>query len=92
MFVFAPLPGTAMTGAMCTHAGVCCIGINVDGEVFEQPERLWAAMERSMAEVLVLGGAGGDGDGVDRGGGAQAGAAANSRRTSDSASPASNIG
>lgn len=54
MFVFAPLPGTAMTGAMCTHAGTCCIGVNVDGDVFEEPDRLWAALERSLAEILGL--------------------------------------
>jgi diacylglycerol O-acyltransferase / wax synthase len=55
MFVLAPLPGTSMTGAMCTHAGICCIGINVDGEVFEQPELLWECTQRSLDEVLALG-------------------------------------
>jgi diacylglycerol O-acyltransferase len=54
MFVFAPLPGTSMTGAMCTHAGTCCIAMNVDGEVFEQSELLWECMQRSLDEVLAL--------------------------------------
>jgi hypothetical protein len=54
MFVFAPLPGTALTGAMCTHAGICCIGINVDGEVFEDTDLLWECMQRSLDEVLAL--------------------------------------
>jgi len=57
MFVFAPLPGTALTGAMCTHAGICCIGINVDGEVFAQPELLWRCMQQGLDEVLALGSA-----------------------------------
>jgi diacylglycerol O-acyltransferase / wax synthase len=55
MFVFAPLPGTVLTGAMCTHAGACCIAINVDGEVIEQPELLWSAMQASLDEILALG-------------------------------------
>jgi WS/DGAT/MGAT family acyltransferase len=54
MFVFAPLPGTALTGAMCTHAGICCIGINVDGEVFEDTSLLWECMQRSLNEILAL--------------------------------------
>jgi len=54
MFVFAPLPGTAMTGAMCTHNGICCIGINADGEVFEDLDLLWECMQRGLDEVLAL--------------------------------------
>jgi hypothetical protein len=54
MFVFAPLPGTVLTGAMCTHAGTCCIGINVDGEVFEDTELLWKCMRRGLDEILAL--------------------------------------
>jgi WS/DGAT/MGAT family acyltransferase len=56
MFVFAPLPGTSLTGAMCTHAGVCCIGMNADGEVFTDPDALWACMRRGLDEVLALSG------------------------------------
>ena len=54
MFVFAPLPGTTLTGAMCTHAGVCCIGINVDGSVIKEPELLWRFMQESLDQVLAL--------------------------------------
>jgi hypothetical protein len=54
MFVFAPLPGTALTGAMCTHAGICCIAINVDGEVFTDSELLWECMQDSLDEILAL--------------------------------------
>jgi WS/DGAT/MGAT family acyltransferase len=54
MFVFAPLPGTVLTGAMCTHVGVCCIGINVDGQVITDTDALWEDMQRSLDEVLAL--------------------------------------
>lgn len=55
MFVFAPLPGTVMTGAMCTHVGTCCIGVNVDGEVIERPELLWECVQQELDAVLALG-------------------------------------
>ena len=54
MFVFAPLPGTVLTGAMCTHAGTCCIGINVDGEVIADSDLLWDSMQASLDEILAL--------------------------------------
>jgi diacylglycerol O-acyltransferase / wax synthase len=55
MFVFGPLPGTAMCAALNSHAGTCCIGINVDGEVFEDLDGLWACMREGLDEVLALG-------------------------------------
>jgi WS/DGAT/MGAT family acyltransferase len=55
MFVLAPLPGTALTGAMCTHVGTCCIGINADGDVFRDTELLWECMQLGLDEVLALG-------------------------------------
>lgn len=55
MFVFAPLPGTALTSAMCTHCGVCCIAMNADGEVFEDLDLLWRSMQDSLDEILALG-------------------------------------
>jgi hypothetical protein len=61
MFVFPPLPGTSMTGAMCTHTGICCISINVDGEVFTDAELLWDCMRESLDEILALA-PGGSGD------------------------------
>jgi diacylglycerol O-acyltransferase len=54
MFVLAPLPGTVLTGAMCTHVGTCCIGINVDGEVFRDSELVWQCMQEGLDEVLAL--------------------------------------
>ena len=58
MFVFAPLPGTVLTGAMCTHAGTCCIAMNVDGEVITDPDLLAECMQQSLDEVLALAGDG----------------------------------
>lgn len=55
MFVFGPLPGTSMCAALCTHVGTCCIGINVDGDVFPDTEVLWECMQEGLDEVLALG-------------------------------------
>jgi diacylglycerol O-acyltransferase / wax synthase len=57
MYVFAPLPGTVLTSAMCTHCGVCCIAMNADGEVFKDPDLLWLSMQESLNEILALGSA-----------------------------------
>lgn len=55
MFVFGPLPGTSMCAALCTHEGVCCIGVNVDGDVFPDTEVLWECLQEGLDEVLALG-------------------------------------
>ncbi|BDX33453.1 diacylglycerol O-acyltransferase [Mycobacterium antarcticum] len=55
MFVFAPLPGTVLTAAMCTHRGVCCIAMNADGDVFEDLDLLWKSMQEGLDEILALG-------------------------------------
>jgi len=55
MFVFAPLPGTVLTSAMCTHCGVCCIAMNADGEVFDDLDLLWSSMQEGLDEILALG-------------------------------------
>jgi diacylglycerol O-acyltransferase / wax synthase len=56
MFVFGPLPGTSMCAALCTHEGVCCIGVNVDGDVFPDTDVLWECLQAGLDEVLALGG------------------------------------
>lgn len=55
MFVFGPLPGTSMCAALCSHVGTCCIGVNVDGDVFTDLDRLWESLQRGLDEVLALG-------------------------------------
>ena len=87
MFVFAPLPGTVMTGAMCTHMGICCIGVNVDGEVFKDAESLWSSLQSGLDEVLALGLTPGAGNRRGR-----HSSATNSVSAVSKAAPASNIG
>src|SRR5437763_16505688 len=53
-FTFGPLPGTAITAAMCSHAGTCCIGVNVDGDVFEDTDLLWSCLHEGLDEILAL--------------------------------------
>lgn len=55
MFVFGPLPGTAMCAALNSHSGTCCIGLNVDGDAFEDTDALWLSMGEGLGEVLALG-------------------------------------
>jgi hypothetical protein len=55
MFVFGPLPGTRLTAAMNSHVGTCCIGVNVDGEVFTDTELLWRCLQQGLDEILALG-------------------------------------
>lgn len=55
MFVFAPLPGTVLTSAMCTHCGTCCIAMNADGEVLDDLDLLWSCMQEGLDEILALG-------------------------------------
>jgi len=55
MFVFAPLPGVAMMTSMVSYVGTCCIGINADGQVYEDTELLWKCMREGLHEVLELG-------------------------------------
>ncbi|WP_067671439.1 wax ester/triacylglycerol synthase domain-containing protein [Nocardia miyunensis] len=54
MFVFGPLPGTSMCAALCSHLGICCIGLNVDGEVFPDTDVLWQCMQQGLDEILAL--------------------------------------
>jgi WS/DGAT/MGAT family acyltransferase len=55
MWVFGPLPGTAMCAALCTHVGTCCIAVNADGDVFTDLDLLWSSMQRGLDEILELG-------------------------------------
>jgi diacylglycerol O-acyltransferase len=55
MFVFGPLPGVSMLATLVSYNGTCCIGINCDGAVFEDPDLLWTCMQEGLDEVLELG-------------------------------------
>jgi diacylglycerol O-acyltransferase len=54
MFCYGPLPGSAMTCVLCTHNGVCCIGINCDAEAFTDTPLLFELMHDALDEVLAL--------------------------------------
>lgn len=54
MFAFGPLPGTAMYAALNSHVGTCCIGINYDGSVIEQPDLFMSDLQDGLDEVLAL--------------------------------------
>lgn len=55
LFVLPPLPGSMVMGTMCSHVGTCCIGINVDGEVFTHADLARKCLQRGLDEVLTLG-------------------------------------
>jgi WS/DGAT/MGAT family acyltransferase len=89
MFVFAPLPGTVLTGAMCTHLGTCCIGMTVDGDVVPDTDFFWECTQRGLDEVLALGRTS---EGPRPNGSRRQSAPANSRSAAPKSVPASNIG
>jgi hypothetical protein len=55
MYVFGPLPGASILATMVSYVGTCCVGINCDGAVFEDPERLWQCLREGFDEILALG-------------------------------------
>jgi WS/DGAT/MGAT family acyltransferase len=55
MYIFGPLPGVSMLSTLCSYVGTCCIGVNCDGAVYEDTERLWACLRAGLDEVLALG-------------------------------------
>lgn len=55
IYYFGPLAGSAVMSVMCSHDGTCCIGVNCDGEVFEDPAALLAGLADGLQEVLDLG-------------------------------------
>jgi diacylglycerol O-acyltransferase len=57
MYCFGPLPGTPITTVLCSYTDVAYVGITCDGDVFREPELLFASLGRGFDEVLDLGGA-----------------------------------
>lgn len=55
MWVFGPLPGTTMCASLASHAGKCCIALNVDGDTYPDTEVLWKSIQAGIDEVLDLG-------------------------------------
>ena len=58
MFVFGPVPGSAIMATLLSHQGVCCIAITTDHDAVPDPDVLRACLQEAFDEVLAVGGAG----------------------------------
>jgi diacylglycerol O-acyltransferase len=54
IYAFGPLSGTATNITLLSHAGRCCIGVNVDTASIPDPEALRRHLRGGFAEVLAL--------------------------------------
>jgi diacylglycerol O-acyltransferase len=54
IYAFGPLSGTATNITLLSHAGTCCIGVNVDTAAIPDPEDLRRGLRGGFAEVLAL--------------------------------------
>lgn len=54
IYAFGPLSGTAINVTLLSHAGTCCIGVNVDTAAIPEPEVLRTSLRDGLAEVLAL--------------------------------------
>jgi WS/DGAT/MGAT family acyltransferase len=54
MFPFGPLPGAAAMITMLSHAGTCCIGVNVDPAAVTDPGLFAQCLVEGFDEVLAL--------------------------------------
>jgi diacylglycerol O-acyltransferase len=52
MFVFGPVPGSAIMATLLSHEGTCCIGIAMDNDAVPDPDVLLACLRESFDEVL----------------------------------------
>jgi diacylglycerol O-acyltransferase / wax synthase len=53
-YPFAPLPGAAAMIALSSHAGTCCVAVNLDPAAITDPEAFREDLEAGFAEVLAL--------------------------------------
>jgi WS/DGAT/MGAT family acyltransferase len=54
MYPLGPRPGVAGMVAMITYDGTCCLGLNVDPDVFDDGDVLTRCLEEGFAEVAAL--------------------------------------
>jgi WS/DGAT/MGAT family acyltransferase len=54
IYPFGPLPGCAVMAALVSHAGTCCIGINMDPAAVTDPEGFMECQQEGLDEVLAL--------------------------------------
>lgn len=56
MFVFGPVPGSAIMATLLSHDGTCCIGVVTDQEAVPDPDVLQDCFAQGFDEVLALAG------------------------------------
>jgi diacylglycerol O-acyltransferase / wax synthase len=56
IYAFGPLPGVAVMATLVSHGGVCCVALNCDGSVIEDPAVLRTCVQDGFDEVLALAG------------------------------------
>ena len=54
MYPLGPRPGVALMAAMITYDGNCCLGLNVDAQVFTDLDVLERCLQEGFDEVLAL--------------------------------------
>ena len=54
IYAFGPLSGTATNVTLLSHAGTCCVGVNVDLAAVPEPDVLEAHLRGGFAEMLAL--------------------------------------
>ena len=54
MYPFGPRPGVAVMAALITYRDTCCLGLNVDPEVFTDIDELRDCLREGFAEVIAL--------------------------------------
>ena len=55
MFVFGPVPGSAIMATLLSHEGTCCVGVATDNDAVPDPDVLVECFERGLDEVVALG-------------------------------------
>jgi diacylglycerol O-acyltransferase len=54
MYPFGPLPGCAAMVTTVSHAGICCVGANVDGAAVTATDAFATCLREGFDEVLAL--------------------------------------
>jgi diacylglycerol O-acyltransferase / wax synthase len=55
VYPFGPLPGVAVMAAMVSHAGTCCLGLNIDGAAVDDVDVLMECFGAGLDETLAVG-------------------------------------
>jgi diacylglycerol O-acyltransferase / wax synthase len=54
IYPFGPLPGCAVMATLLSHAGTCCIGVNLDPTAVTDPDLFMDCLREGLDEVLTL--------------------------------------